>query len=97
MFTEDSPAGIAIRRAWQMVSKGISDERMVGPPDEDERDDEGDEDQDALSEIERLATEERRENPQLSKAQSFTKAYLDNPALAQRERTQSRRRLGIAV
>jgi hypothetical protein len=51
---------------------------------------------DALKQLEQLAAQERRRNPSLSKAQSFTKVYVDpaNIALVKRERAQNRPRVG---
>jgi hypothetical protein len=91
VFTSDDSEGQAIRRAWR-VSKGDDNphDPLNEPDDEDEREDE--DDTDALAELEELGAEERRRNPKLSKAQAFTKAYTDNPALAAKERRQHRPR-----
>jgi hypothetical protein len=86
VFSEDSPQGVAIRKCWQVSKQGAE------PDVDDERDD--DDDDDALDELERIAAEVRRCNPNLTKAQAFTKAYTDpaNAKLAQRERRANRPR-----
>jgi hypothetical protein len=95
VFEADDAEGRAIRRAWLIAKQGA-------PLDPDEAraegrrvvDDAVDDELDALARVERLAVEERRRNPALTKAQAFTKAYTDpaNAALAQRERLANRPR-----
>ena len=89
IFLEDSAQGAAIRKFWQ-ISKGQG--IAAGVLDEPSEDD--DEEGDALDELNELAAEERRRNPKLSKAQAFTKVYVDpaNAKLAQRERRVNRPR-----
>jgi hypothetical protein len=112
LFTSDDSEGAAIRAAWLIskgvvdadgpeaqymrtrtrgVAGGALDPDEVADEAEDEQDD-------ALDALNELAAQERRRNPKLSKAQSFAKIYVDpsNARLAQRERAQSRRRLGVA-
>jgi hypothetical protein len=93
VFEADDAEGRAIRRAWQIAKQGA-------PLDPDDAKAEGrrviddalDDDDDALARVERLAIEEHRRNPKLTKAQAFTKAYTDNPELAAKERRQNRPR-----
>jgi hypothetical protein len=92
IFTEDSDQGAAIRKCWQIAKQLDPDEARA----EGRRvvDDAVDDELDALARVERLAVEERRRDPKLTKAQAFTKAYTDpaNAALAQRERRANRPR-----
>jgi hypothetical protein len=93
IFTEDSPEGIAIRRAW-LISKGQG-LAATSALDESDVDDANDEiEGGALERLEELAAEERRRNPGMSKAAAFSKVYIDpaNARLAQRERQQNRPR-----
>lgn len=106
VFLDDSDEGRAIRWAWA-TSKGVvpadSADREYGSPasrgytsealDDDEAADEGEGVvDDALEELEELAADAKRRDPRLSKAQSFAKAYADNPELAAKERRQNRPR-----
>jgi hypothetical protein len=87
VFLADDDEGAAIRRAWQ-IAKQV-------PLDDDEAAEEAEDvEGDALEELEELATAERRRCPTLTKAQAFTKVYVDpaNAKLAQRERRQHRPR-----
>jgi hypothetical protein len=96
VFEDPSAEGVAIRRAWR-ISKGDEHVNPLGGGEVE--DDEADEAGDPLDKLERLAAEERRRNPKLSKAQSFARVYVDpaNVALAKAERRQSMRKIGVAV
>ena len=85
VFTADDAESAAIRKFWLIAKQGASD---------DETTDDEHEGESALDELNELAAEERRRNPKLSKAQSFTKVFTDpaNARLAQRERAQNRPR-----
>jgi hypothetical protein len=52
---------------------------------------------DAMALLERLAAALRVRDPSLSKAQAFTKAYVDNPRLAAKERRSAMARLGVEI
>jgi hypothetical protein len=89
VFLADDDEGAAIRRAWQIAKQGSA------PLDDDEAEDEADGvEDDALEELQELATAERRRCPTLTKAQAFTKVYVDpaNAKLAARERRANRPR-----
>jgi hypothetical protein len=95
IFCGTDSESIAIRKFW-LVAKGAplakADERPTpGPEDADE------DETDAMTELERLAREERRRNPKLSKEQSFVTVYTDpqHQHLAKAERMQSMRKLGV--
>jgi hypothetical protein len=90
-FNDPSPDGIALRKATRLAAG-----YPVGEPDqnEDEPDDNND-DEDAYEELREKAVELRKHHPALSEAQSFALAYQQNPALAKKERRQSRPYLAV--
>jgi hypothetical protein len=90
VFGAPDGEGLAIRRAW-LISKGVDLPSDARDEPSDDTDDTGD-GFDALAKLEALGAEVRKRNPQLTKAQAFTKAYADNPELAARERRQNRPR-----
>jgi hypothetical protein len=88
VLAEETP----IAKAYSAVHAFYKAQPVVDDEEEDDDEDEHDgDDSDALAELEQLAEQERRRDPQLTKAQSFTKVYVDpvNARLAQRERRQS--------
>jgi hypothetical protein len=96
LFEDPGPEGVAIRKCWQIAKAANDEYSPMLDPDNDEADDD---DESALDELNALAEQERRKNPKLSKAQAFTRVFVDpsNAALAKRERMQSMRKIGVAV
>jgi hypothetical protein len=93
IFLADTAESQALRYLHS-VAKGV-DEPSGFTADPDERDDaDGD---DAMDELERLAAEERRRDPSLTRAKAFTRVFVDpaNASLAKRERMQSMRKIGV--
>jgi hypothetical protein len=81
------------------ISGGALSGREYAASDSEVEDDAEDDRFDALAALERLAERERRRDPSLSKAQSFTRVFVDpaNVALAKAERRQAMKKLGVAV
>jgi hypothetical protein len=92
VFTADDDEGRAIRTAWQ-IAKGADLPSDARDEPRDDTDDTG-ADGDALSKLEQLGAEVRKRNPQLTKAQAFSKAYSDpaNVELVKAERRANRPR-----
>jgi len=94
VFCENSARGLMFRQADAIAKRSEIDVCKSYPIDADD-DDKDDDECDPMDELREKAAALRKRDPSLSEAQAFSKVYESNPALALRERRQSRGRLGV--